>query len=303
MKKLLCFIIIVVSIICLWQKDLITKFISQKIIYKDTVLVENANEYYKNSDFLLIKNTDKFIVKDKSQFLDIIYTTLNNGWQDFNFFCDYTYNSCINDLYDIIENTDYIQAINNYVDPFNSYATINFTTDSLGKINIKLDKAYSNNQISKINEVIENFIKNNIQPTLSDRQKIKLFHDFVIDNTVYDQDFKLDMDKNSYPYHPYNAYGPLIEGKGICSGYSDAMAIFLDKIGVKNYKVSNKEHIWNVVYLDSTWYHLDLTWDDPVTSNGQQVVLYDFYLITTNSLKQKQTTQHEYNIDLYKELK
>lgn len=303
MKKLLCFIIIVVSIICLWQKDLITKFISQKIIYKDTVLVENANEYYKNSDFLLIKNTDKFIVKDKSQFLDIIYTILNNGWQDFNFFCDYTYNSCINDLYDIIENTDYIQAINNYVDPFNSYATINFTTDSLGKINIKLDKAYSNNQISKINEIIENFIKNNIQPTLSDRQKIKLFHDFVIDNTVYDQDFKLDMDKNSYPYHPYNAYGPLIEGKGICSGYSDAMAIFLDKIGVKNYKVSNKEHIWNVVYLDSTWYHLDLTWDDPVTSNGQQVVLYDFYLITTNSLKQKQTTQHEYNIDLYKELK
>ena len=303
MKKLLCFIIIVVSIICLWQKDLITKFISQKIIYKDTVLVENANEYYKNSDFLLIKNTDKFIVKDKSQFLDIIYTILNNGWQDFNFFCDYTYNSCINDLYDIIENTDYIQAINNYVDPFNSYATINFTTDSLGKINIKLDKSYSNNQVSKINEIIENFIKNNIQPTLSDRQKIKLFHDFVIDNTVYDQDFKLDMDKNSYPYHPYNAYGPLIEGKGICSGYSDAMAIFLDKIGVKNYKVSNKEHIWNVVYLDSTWYHLDLTWDDPVTSNGQQVVLYDFYLITTNSLKQKQTTQHEYNIDLYKELK
>ena len=303
MKKLLCFIIIVVSIICLWQKDLITKFISQKIIYKDTVLVENANEYYKNSDFLLIKNTDNFIVKDKSQFLDIIYTTLNKGWQDFNFFCDYTYNSCINDLYDIIENTDYIQAINNYVDPFNSYATINFTTDSLGKINIKLDKSYSNNQINKINEIIENFIKNNIQPTLSDRQKIKLFHDFVIDNTVYDQDFKLDMDKNSYPYHPYNAYGPLIEGKGICSGYSDAMAIFLDKIGVKNYKVSNKEHIWNVVYLDSTWYHLDLTWDDPVTSNGQQVVLYDFYLITTNSLKQKQTTQHEYNIDLYKELK
>lgn len=303
MKKLLCFIIIAVSIICLWQKDLITKFISQKIIYKDTVLVENANEYYKNSDFLLIKNTDKFIVKDKSQFLDIIYTTLNNCWQDFNFFCDYTYNSCINDLYDIIENTDYIQAINNYVDPFNSYATINFTTDSLGKINIKLDKAYSNNQISRINEIIENFIKNNIQPTLSDRQKIKLFHDFVIDNTIYDQSFKLDMDKSSYPYHPYNAYGPLVEGKGICSGYSDAMAIFLDKIGVKNYKVSNKEHIWNVVYLDSTWYHLDLTWDDPVTSNGQQVVLYDFYLITTNSLKQKQTTQHEYNIDLYKELK
>ena len=111
------------------------------------------------------------------------------------------------------------------------------------------------------------------------------------------------MDKNLYQYHPYNAYGPLVEGLGICSGYSDAMAIFLDKIGVKNFRVSNKEHIWNVIFLDKNWYHLDLTWDDPVTSDGQQVILYDFYLITTEELKNKNTLQHEYNNNLYLELK
>ena len=300
MKKLLCFIIIVVSIICLWQKDLITKFISQKIIYKDTVLVENANEYYKNSDFLLIKNTDKFIVKDKSQFLDIIYTTLNNGWQDFNFFCDYTYNSCINDLYDIIENTDYIQAINNYVDPFNSYATINFTTDSLGKINIKLDKAYSNNQISKINEVIENFIKNNIQPTLSDRQKIKLFHDFVIDNTVYDSDRS---DNNTIRYKSDTAYGTLLQGYSLCGGYADSMALILNDMGIVNYKVSSDHHVWNAVLIDDKWYHLDLTWDDPVTQDGTNLIEKDFFLIDTAKLYEIESQEHNFDSTVYSELK
>lgn len=303
MKKLLCLLVIVFALFCLWQKDLVVKFISQKIIYRDSIVINSANEYYKNSNFLLVQNTDEFIVKEKNQFLNIIYTSLNYGWEEFAFFCDYTYKSCADDFYNIIENTDYIQAINNYINPLNSYNTINFTIDSLGKINIKLQKTYNQTQITQINRVIENFINNNINATMSDKQKIKLFHDFIVENTIYDQNFRLDMDKNSYQYHPYNAYGPLIEGIGICSGYSDAMAIFLDKIGVKNYKVSNKEHIWNLVYLDSTWYHLDLTWDDPVTSNGQQVILYDFYLITTDELKLKKTSQHEFNTELYLELK
>lgn len=303
MKKILSFIIVLIALFCFWQKELVAKFISQKIIYKDTVVVNSANEYYKNSSFMLVKNTNDFIVKEKSQFIDIIYTILNNGWEEFNFFCDYKYDNCIEDFYNIIKSNDYVKVINNYVNPLNSYTTINFAPDSLGRISITLEKTYTESQINKINEVINNFINTNITPTQSDRQKIKLFHDFIINNTIYDTDFKLDMDKNAYPYHPYNAYGPLIEGKGICSGYTDAMAIFLDKIGVKNYKVSNKEHIWNVVYLDANWYHLDLTWDDPVVSTGEQVLLYDFYLITTEELKNMQTTQHEYNSELYLELK
>lgn len=303
MKKIFCFIIIVLSLLCLWQKDLVTRFISQKIIYRNVVSVKNANEYYKNYNFLLVQNTDNFIVKNKEQFLNIIYTALNNGWQNFTFFCDFTYSNCTNEFHEIIDNTEYIQVINNYIDPFNSFATINFTIDSLGKINIELEKNYTDEQIRSINKIIDDFIENNINNNMNDRQKIKLFHDFVIENTVYDQEFKLNMDKNLYQYHPYNAYGPLIEGLGICSGYSDAMAIFLDKIGVKNFRVSNKEHIWNVIFLDKNWYHLDLTWDDPVTSDGQQVILYDFYLITTEELKNKNTLQHEYNNNLYLELK
>lgn len=304
MKKFFfCLLVIILFIVGFYYRDRISRFIYSKIIYRDSIVVNSANEYYKNSNFLLVQNTDKFIVKNKEQFKNIIYTVLNNGWEEFTFFCDYSYEKCSDDFYEIIENTTYIETINNYVNPLNSYHNIYFSMDSLGKIDITIQKNYTQKQILAINDVIDQFMKENISVSMKDREKIRLFHNFVIENSIYDQNYRLEMDKTSYPYHPYNAYGPLIEGKGICSGYSDAMAIFLDKIGVTNYRIASEEHIWNYIYLESNWYHLDLTWDDPVTSNGQQVLLEDFFLITTEQLKNKNTTQHVFEQNLYLETK
>lgn len=301
----------VLLIVCFYHRDILSKFIVQKIIYKDSVVVNSANEYYKNTTFTIAQNTDDFTVEDKNDFLDIIYTVLNSGWEEFTFFCDYTYETCSKDFLDIIENTDYVETINNYISPLNAYEHINFSIDTLGKIKISITKKYSYQQITEIVNFIDQFIKQNIEVNMNDREKIKIFHDFVTNNTVYDLDYNHYIDKNLYPYHSYNAYGPLIEGKGICSGYSDAMAIFLDKIGVKNYrivsdklKVSEEDlHTWNILYLGNEWYHLDLTWDDPVTSNGQHVILYDFYLLTTEQLKKQNTNQHIFNEDLYLQTK
>ena len=38
-------------------------------------------------------------------------------------------------------------------------------------------------------------------------------------------------------YKSNTAYGVLIEGYGTCNGYSDAMAIFLNKMNIINYKI------------------------------------------------------------------
>ena len=302
MKKFISFLIMIILFTIIFiNRNIISRFISQKIIYRDAIVINNANQYYKNSNFLLVEITDNFIVKNKEQFINIIYTILNNGWKEFTFFCDYSYETCPNDFYEVIENKNYIEAVNNYVNPLNSYSHINFNIDSLGKIKVIIEKNYTENQINEVNNIINNFIEQNLSATMNDRQKIKLFHDFVIEKSIYDQNYNLDMDKKNYPYHPYNAYGPLVEGLGICSGYSDAMAIFLDKIGVKNYRIASKDHIWNFIYLESNWYHLDLTWDDPVTSDGQQVMLNDFFLITTEQLKNRNTQQHSFTQELYLE--
>ena len=301
MRKFLMFLFCVLVGLIIWKKDIISRFIFQKIIYRDTVVLESANQYYRSNEFSLAKSTTNFIIKDNKSFLDIIYTVLNNGWKEITIFCDYTYETCQEDFLSFIEDTTYAEIINNYVNPFNSYNNMNFTIDSLGKITIKIDKIYNDYQIEQVSKKIDAFINENIQAKMNDRGKIKLFHDYIINKTKYDEEYDLNTDKNSYQYHPYNAYGPVIEGLGICSGYSDAMAIFLDKVGIPNYKISSKDHVWNLVYLEGTWYHLDLTWDDPVTSNGQEVILYDFYLITTKELYSKNTTQHNFNPTFYPE--
>ena len=101
----------------------------------------------------------------------------------------------------------------------------------------------------------------------------------------------------------HKATGPLINNIALCSGYSDAMKIYLDKLKITNYKISNTNHIWNLVYINNNWLHLDLTWDDPITSNGKDILLHKFFLISSDELHKIDSTGHNYNIKYYPELK
>ena len=62
------------------------------------------------------------------------------------------------------------------------------------------------------------------------------------------------------------------------------MSLLLDKMGVLNIRISNNKHIWNLVYLNNEWLHLDLTWDDPVNDEDKDLLLYDYYLKNTSEL-------------------
>ena len=132
---------------------------------------------------------------------------------------------------------------------------------------------------------------------MSVREKIKVIHDYIINSTDYDE-LKTDNIEDT-TYFSQNAYGVLIEHYGICSGYSDAMAIFLNKLNVINYKISNEEHIWNLAFVDGKWLHLDLTWDDPIAQNN--VNRDNYFLITTNELKALDDDSHSFNKHIFQE--
>ena len=80
------------------------------------------------------------------------------------------------------------------------------------------------------------------------------------------------------------------------------MAIFLDYYDIPNYKVISENHIWNAVYLNNKWYHLDLTWDDPVMKDGSNTLEYTFFLITTKELEEQATNQHIFNKSVFSEV-
>lgn len=264
--------------------------IYDKVIYKKSVL--SFNEYYSENNYSYFQNIDSDSVSNKEELLNMLYTIVNSGDTSYSFYCKYT--DCNKDMKEMLDDKNFLPIINNFVHPYNSFETISVNVTSMDRITITSRKVYSDIEIEQINAYINEFIKNNIKPNMTNYDKIKIFHDYVINNYEYDE---------NKGYRSYSAYTLITKGKAICGGYSDIMAIYLSTLGIKNYKISSDSHIWNYVYLDGKWYHLDATWDDPVASDGKPHLLHNFFLITTSELHKLDTIEHNFDTKIYIEAK
>ena len=262
---------------------------------KPTTLVKN--EYYRDYNFKYISNTTNFTPKNKQDILNIYYTVINSGMEEFSFYCEEEYATCLNDVYDV-NNQETISDISNFVHPYNSLKYLNTKIDTLGKITIYINRNYTEEMKTILDYKVDDIIKNNITSDMTLKEKIRTIHDYIINNTKYDQERS---DNDVYKYKSDTAYGALIEGYAVCSGYTDSMMLFLEKFGVKSYKISSKNHVWNYVYLDNKWYNLDLTWDDPINSDGSNTLDDSFFLISTNKMLELDKTEHVYNKTVYME--
>lgn len=306
MRKFLSFCILALLVLLvITYKGQITEFILLKFVYKNDFNYINENEYKKDTDFSYFKNTDNYKPNNSEDILNIIYSSINKGYSNFNFYCQVSYKNCFNDVKKLTDDYEFLSNINNFVHPFNSYDELNFTINSLGKISIDVRKLYSDEMINALNSEVNRIYTSFIKDDMTDREKIRQIHDYIIKNTKYDQKKADDIANNTNTslYLSHTAYGPLIQGYGICSGYTDAMALFLDKMNIPNYKISSDSHIWNLVYIDNKWLHLDLTFDDPVMGSGQEVVDDNYFLIDTKDLLEKDKEKHNFYKNIFIEAK
>ena len=256
------------------------------------------NEYYKDKNYSYVQNTNDFVAKDKKHLINIFYTVINSGANKFTFYCDENYKNCTKDVVELISNKDILSNVNNFVHPYNSFETINASYDEYGQVDLTINKVYTKEDIQVLNTKVQKIINKKIKKNMSNKQKIKTIHDYIINNGRY----ATDKIRKKHPNKDYNkANDILIEGVGLCSAYSDAMALFLYEFGIDNYKIASDNHIWNLVKINNKWLHLDLTWDDPVTQTGVQKLEDIFMLIDNKELKELKVTQHKYDKNIYKE--
>lgn len=307
MRKIFTTLVLLITLgLILYYYSDVFNFVIKNVIYKNELVYDNPNNYKRDYDFEFVKRTDNFEPSNKQDIINIIYTMLNNGWTDFTFFCPLEYETCLDDVQEIINDRVLVSNINNFVNVYNSYNKISVNINNFGRVNIIIDKLYSNELISKIDSKINEIYNKLITDNMTDTEKIKTIHDYIINNTSYDEERSEEVKTNSDVSlkHSSNlAYGPLFTGKAICGGYSDTMALFLDKLGIKNYKISSDNHIWNLVYVNNEWKHLDLTWDDPVLANGKDAITDIFFLISTETLKNKTTIEHSFDENVFIEAK
>jgi len=99
-------------------------------------------------------------------------------------------------------------------------------------------------------------------------------HDYLVANCAYDESLSL-----------HTGYDLLLGGSAVCTGYAQAYQALLLRAGVPCVTVRSEamEHQWNLVQIDGEWYHVDVTWDDPMP-NIQGYVSHEYFLLTDGEI-------------------
>lgn len=126
---------------------------------------------------------------------------------------------------------------------------------------IPSDRAAAYKLYDEVCVILETIIK----PDMTDYEKELAIHDYIVSNCEYGYTQNADE-------YAYRAYGALVQGKAVCNGYAEAMALLLKCAGICSDIVTGTAggelHAWNIINLDGSWYQIDATWDDPLPDRG-----------------------------------
>ncbi len=275
------------------SRNNISVSIKDFLVKENKPIIAESNEYKRNFDYIRFSYIDDYTPYNKEDILNIYFNILNNGWKEFTFYCPSEYVNCMDDVNDLVTDEILMTKINNYVHPYNSFSDLNTKIISNGAITVKVTYKYPQDKIITINNKVNEIVKILDLNGKTDREKISLIHNYIISHSTYDD----NAISNNSPYDSTSAYGNLIEGYSVCSGYSDAMAIFLDLLNIPNIKISSENHIWNLVYIEGQWLHLDLTWDDAEDPRFQN----NYFLITKEKLHKLDREEHLYDEEFFLE--
>lgn len=300
MRKLFKFTFLVLMLVAIYiyRVDIYNFYYDYIIPIEDKISTLEKNKYYREYNFNYVSNTNNFVPENKQDILNIYYSIINSGMNEFTFYCNPKYKTCQNDVNDIANDQMTLSNINNFVHPYNSFKSIQTEISSSGEIKIIVTKVYDEKMIYLIDYEIDKIINKEITNNMTDKEKIKEIHNYIINNTKYDQDRS---DNKVTNYSSDNAYGVLTENYGVCGGYTDTMMLFLEKFNIKSIRISSENHIWNYVYLDGNWLHLDLTWDDPISEDNRDILDDTYFLINNNELEEIQSQEHYFDQSIYEE--
>lgn len=299
-KYIVLFVLTILLVITYFNREKLVVFYVDHFIKEEKKVDPPKNNHYaRDIDFHYVQLTSNFSPNTKQEVLNIYYTILNSGVDEFTFYCQEEDTECMDYVKFLAKDQTVLSHINNFVHPYNSFKHIVTMYDSLGKVIVTIEKYYSKEKIEEINQKIDELYPQLVNSNLSQESNIKAIHDYIINTSRYDKERS---DSKIVKYDSDIAYGNLIQGIGLCGGYTDSMALFLERMGIKNYKISSENHVWNVVYLNQKWYHLDLTWDDPISEDGKDNLEYNFFLITSEELKTLEDAQHNFNQEIYQEI-
>jgi hypothetical protein len=129
--------------------------------------------------------------------------------------------------------------------------------------------------------------------TMPNYEKAYIVHNAIIEDASYNS-LAVELDED-------NEYAFTIDGIVNSShrsansfGYAKAFKAVMDALNIPCIYVQGNQvvpedkdaatydsHAWNEIYYDGDWYIVDVSYDDPETTTGKQVLMYDYFNITS----------------------
>lgn len=135
---------------------------------------------------------------------------------------------------------------------------------------------------------VDQIIKSEIRSGMTNYDKVKAVHNWMIRHVKYDYNRLLT---GTIPQVSHTAKGALIKKVAVCDGYAHAFQMVMKKLGISCRFVVGRSgrigHGWNMVKLGGKWYHVDVTFDDPIVngSNKNTKPYYTYFLKSTSVMK------------------
>lgn len=127
----------------------------------------------------------------------------------------------------------------------------------------------------------------------SDYEQLKYCHDWLVNKSVYYQ-------SNVDTEYIREADGPVVYGTAVCEGYAKAFMYLAQSMGYECVCVAgkgkNESHMWNMVKLGGQWYHVDVTWDDPVMSDGSNRLNHNYFLVSDSQIQVDHTIDTPFTV-------
>ena len=115
-----------------------------------------------------------------------------------------------------------------------------------------------------------------VDPDLSDYEKMLVFYDKIVDETDY-----------AVNDHDQDMTSVFLDKASVCAGYARAFQYLCKKAGIEcayiegtayGFQDANEEaHAWNLVKLDDKYYWVDVTWGDPLSEDEKYDKTYSYF--------------------------
>lgn len=162
---------------------------------------------------------------------------------------------------------------------------LNTTGEAMQVLYAKNRENYRTQEAREIGEALLDIQDRIIQEGMSEEEIVLEIHDYIISTYAYAVNGDIER---------FSRAGVLLsDGVGQCQAYSELFVCLCLLSGVEAEVITGHStfghnevgHAWNLVKIGSSWYHVDVTWDDPVP-DVKGMIRYDYFLKGDFSLRE-----------------